>query len=404
MTDVGAPAGSGVAQAHGRGRFGIFWVALWAVFLVEPLSVAWDRRATAQGLAGIAVTLAFGTWYVGFFVVVRRRRMQNGWLPERPAVAAGGVVVALLLAVADSALLGQIGDTAAVYVGVMLVMSSRGVGSIVLGSVHAGLWYLSGFVVPGWHADNGLLLGTLTAMLAVFGFQQMMIGNARLRDAQEENQRLAISEERNRFARDLHDILGHSLTVITVKAELAARLIDVDPARAKAEVVDLERLSRDALADVRRAVGGYRELTLPGELSHARTALAAAEIAADLPNSTDAVEGDLRELFAWVVREGVTNVVRHSGAAQCTVRLTATSAEVRDDGRGPGDFAGQPGHGLLGLRERAAAFGASVTTAAVEPHGFSLTVAVPDAVPSAVSAARANPAEAQRQAQRQAQR
>lgn len=377
MTDVGATASSDVPSTRGRGRVGIFWIAVWAVFLIEPFSVAWNRRAETEGLAGMAVTVAFGVWYIGFFALVRRRRMHNGWLPERPAVAAVGVAVALLLAAADCALLGQSGGTAAVYIGVMLVMTSRGLSSIVLGSVHAGLWYLSGFVVPGWTPDNGLLLSMLGAMLGVFGLQQMMIGNAKLRDAQEENQRLAIFNERNRFARDLHDILGHSLTVITVKAELAARLIDVDPARAKAEVVDLERLSRDALADVRRAVAGYRELTLPGELSHARTALDAAEIAADLPNSTDAVEGDLRELFAWAVREGVTNVVRHSGASRCTVRLTPTSAEVRDDGRGAGDFAGQPGHGLLGLRERAALLGAVVTTSGVEPHGFSLMVAVP---------------------------
>ena len=350
---------------------------MWAIFLVEPLSVGWDMRSTARGWAGMAVTVAFGVWYVGFFVIVRRRRMENGWLAERPKVAAVGVFGALLLAIADCALLGQIGDTTAVYIGVMLVMTSRGLRALALGGVNAGLWYLTGFVVPGWRADNGLLLSVLAAMFAVFGFQQMMIANVRLRDAQQENQRLAISEERNRFARDLHDILGHSLTVITVKAELAARLMDVDPARAKAEVLDLEQLSRDALADVRRAVAGYRELTLPGELSHARTALAAAEIAADLPNTTDAVEGDLRELFAWTVREGVTNVVRHSGASRCTVRLTATSAEVRDDGRGPGEHCGEPGHGLLGLRERAAALGATVTTAAVEPHGFSLLVAVP---------------------------
>ena len=110
----------------------------------------------------------------------------------------------------------------------------------------------------------------------------------------EENSRLELADERNRFARDLHDILGHSLTVITVKAELANRLIDVDPARARAEVADLERLSRDALADVRRAVQGYRELTLPGELARARTALSAAEITADLPNSTDDVEKDVK--------------------------------------------------------------------------------------------------------------
>ena len=111
--------------------------------------------------------------------------------------------------------------------------------------------------------------------------------------------------------------------MITVKAELAKKLMDVDPVRAQAEVDDLERLSRDALADVRRAVEGYRELTLPGELARARTALEAAEIEAELPNSTDDVPSDRRELFAWTIREGVTNVIRHSDAP------TARSAAPR---------------------------------------------------------------------------
>ena len=99
--------------------------------------------------------------------------------------------------------------------------------------------------------------------------------------------------------------------------------MDADPARAKAELADLERLSRDALADVRRAVEGYRDLTLPGELARARAALEAAEIRADLPNTTDEVASDLRELFAWTVREGVTNVIRHSHARSCRVALDA---------------------------------------------------------------------------------
>lgn len=370
-----------VGSGAPRGRFGVLWVALWAFFLIEPLAAAWDRRDTATGWAGMAVTVAFAAWYVGFFVVVRRRRMYTGWLPEQPSLAALGVSVALVLAVVDCLVLGQVADTTAVYVSVMLVMTSRGLRSLLMGAVHAAAWYLAGFAVTGWSPDNGLLLSLLTSMFAVFGFQQLMVGNARLRDAHEENQRLAIEEERNRFARDLHDILGHSLTVITVKAELASRLLDVDPARARAEVEDLERLSRDALADVRRAVAGYRELTLPGELAQARLALSAAQVRADLPNSTDQVQGDLRELFAWTVREGVTNVVRHAGATRCTVRLTATSAEVADDGRGPDASAGagEGSHGLLGLRERAAALGAVVTTRAVEPHGFSLLVAVPGA-------------------------
>ena len=135
----------------------------------------------------------------------------------------------------------------------------------------------------------GLVFSIVAASLAVFGIRQMMARNVDLVRAHEKNAELAVENERTRFARDLHDILGHSLTVITVKAELANRLLDVDTERARAELADLERLSRDALADVRRAVEGYRELTLPGELARARTALAAAEIEAELPNSTDEV-------------------------------------------------------------------------------------------------------------------
>ena len=136
--------------------------------------------------------------------------------------------------------------------------------------------------------------------------------------------------------------------MITVKAELAQRLLDVDPERARAEVADLERLSRDALSDVRRAVEGYRELTLPGELARARTALAAAEIDADLPNSTDEVPSEQRELFAWTVREGVTNVIRHSGAQRCTVRLTSDAGRGRSTTGAARGVRRAGGSGLLG--------------------------------------------------------
>ena len=124
--------------------------------------------------------------------------------------------------------------------------------------------------------------------------------------------------------------------MITVKAELANRLLDVDPERARSELADLERLSRDALADVRRAVEGYRELTLPGELARAREALPAADIDADLPNSTDDVPTDLRELFAWTVREGVTNVIRHSGARAARCGSSPTGSRSATTAPGPG--------------------------------------------------------------------
>ncbi|MEP6817525.1 MAG: histidine kinase, partial [Marmoricola sp.] len=113
----------------------------------------------------------------------------------------------------------------------------------------------------------------------------------------------------------------------------------------------------------------------PGELARARTALAAAEIDADLPNSTEEVPSDVRELFAWTVREGVTNVIRHSGAKRCTVRLSPEAVEVLDDGCGPTPEH-RVGSGLVGLRERASAHGGTVVTRAVEPSGYALRVAV----------------------------
>ena len=209
----------------------------------------------------------------------------------------------------------------------------------------------------------------------MWGVSQLMQRNVELVRAEEENARLAVADERNRFARDLHDILGHSLTVITVKAELANRLLDVDPERARAELADLERLSRDALADVRRAVEGYRDLTLPGELARAREALRAAEIEADLPNSADEVPSELRELFAWTVREGVTNVIRHSGASRCTVRLAASARRGPRRRRRPPGRRSPGRHGLAGLRERAAASGAVlVDPRTLDPRGFALSV------------------------------
>jgi two-component system sensor histidine kinase DesK len=185
------------------------------------------------------------------------------------------------------------------------------------------------------------------------------------------------------MARDMHDILGHSLTVITVKAELAGRLIEVDRAKAAAEIADLERLSREALADVRATIGGFREITLSRELVNARSALTAAGITPDLPGADDDVPGERRELFGWAVREGVTNVVRHSGATRCSVRVSRDHVEVEDDGCGAGDCTHAEtdragfGHGLAGLRERARAAGATMSIGHGEGgRGFRLTLDV----------------------------
>jgi len=372
----GRPLEPEVPTVVPRGRGGIVFAAVWLVFLVDSLhkawQLAWNGRDTVAGLVGLVATVGFAVAYLIAFAWVRRRRHQE-LVRVQPAQAA--LVLAGLLAIAAvvTLSLGQVGLSALVYVTVVGVACLSTPAAAALTVTLAGVALALGATVPGWSAHGGLAFSICTAGFAMWGVQQLMARNMDLLRAREQNARLAVQEERNRFARDLHDILGHSLTVITVKAELAARLFEADPDRARTELADLERLSRDALADVRRAVEGYRELTLPGELARARVALQAADIVADLPNSTDDVPSELRELFAWTVREGVTNVIRHSGARSCTVRLAADHVEIRDDGSGPVEQR-PPGHGLAGLRERAAAAGAVLLTKRLQPSGFLLQV------------------------------
>jgi two-component system sensor histidine kinase DesK len=369
------------AETDNPRRWGLVFAAVWLFYLLNPLEAAWSKRDTAAGWVGIVATVLFAAIYLGAFFMLRWRREGTPFrVTPRPAIGLAAVSVEIVLAVTICLAVGQDGTATAVYIAVLTMISLPSIWAWAVVALVAGSTYAATLLVDGWHADRGILFGILVAALAIWGISQAINRNIEVLAVREENARLALEDERNRFARDLHDILGHSLTVITVKAELAQKLFDVDPARARAEVSDLERLSRDALADVRRAVEGYRELTLPGELARARMALEAAEIEAHLPNSTDDVPSSLRELFAWTIREGVTNVVRHSGATRCTVTLSSTSAEVADDGPDP-DVAPVHGNGLLGLHERAAAVGATVVTTALHP-GFSLKVVAPGAGPA----------------------
>ncbi|WP_395695074.1 sensor histidine kinase [Nocardioides sp.] len=351
-------------------RLGPLFAGVWLFFLVDPLLTGWDHRGEVTGVVGMLATVAFAVLYMSLWIRVRNERQR---LVDNPPLRQSVPYLLGLVAI-GAVMVGCLGETglaSVVYIAVacFMVLPLRTAAACVAVLIATSLTLSA---VAGWGSQAGLVFGILAASVAIFGMRLILRRNLQLLVAEQENARLAVENERTRFARDLHDILGHSLTVITVKAELAQRLVDVDPERARAEIADLERLSRDALSDVRRAVEGYRELTLPGELARARAALAAAEIEAHLPNSADEVPTELRELFAWTVREGVTNVIRHSGARTCEVRLTSSSAEVRDDGRGA---AASPGHGsgLAGLRERAAAAGAAVVTRTLEP-GFCLEV------------------------------
>ena len=223
------------------------------------------------------------------------------------------------------------------------------------------------FAVPAIIASISLMMGA---------FARQILAVQQLRATRHELARLAVDQERSRVARDLHDILGHSLTVITVKAELAGRLVDIDPVRASQEIADLEDLARGALADVRSTVAGFRGVSIATELANARSALEAAGIRASLPASVDEVPSGLRELFGWTVREGVTNIVRHSSAANASITLGPDFVEIVDDGRGPSDAA-VDGTGLNGLRERVDATGARMAVGRTVDGGFRLKVIAP---------------------------
>jgi two-component system sensor histidine kinase DesK len=360
----------GVQSPAPVGRLGPLFAGIWLFFLINPLAEGWDHRDEWRGVLGMVSTVAFAAVYMTLWWRARADRQRLirdprlGWSLSY----VGGLVA---LGVLTVVCLGEPGIACAVYVAVACVMvfpfrvAALIVVALVVGTIALG-------ASEDWGSQVGTAFGIAAASVAVFGLRAVMSRNMDLVIAHQENARLAVDNERTRFARDLHDILGHSLTVITVKAELAQKLLDVDVERARAEIADLERLSRDALTDVRRAVEGYRDITLPGELVRARVALRAAEIDAELPNSTDDVPSELRELFAWTVREGVTNVIRHSGATHCEVRLTATRAEVIDNGSVTPSPNGH-GSGLAGLRERAADAGATVVTRDLAP-GFCLSV------------------------------
>jgi two-component system sensor histidine kinase DesK len=274
-------------------------------------------------------------------------------------------------------------------------------------------------LVGGWlsHTSPGLLLNGLVFVaipsIIVMSMARTVLATRDLRAAHEEITRLAaVTEERLRIARDLHDLLGHNLSLIALKSELAGRLIGTVPDRAAVEMHDIEHVARNALQEVREAVAGYRQPTLASELHNAREILAAAGLAYSAQSDAAVLKElapEAEATLAWAVREGVTNVIRHSRAHHCAIRVTCdeTSArvDVSDDGRrsvlpdataATGALASaRSGHGLCGLAERVEALGGHFQAGTRLEGGFRLTVSVP-MVPRAASmrASAASAAEA----------
>ncbi|MBV2353721.1 sensor histidine kinase [Streptomyces sp. J2-1] len=252
-------------------------------------------------------------------------------------------------------------------------------------------------LVTGWREGWGdsINIGYATFLSSMVTAAILGLSEAvrELRAAREELARRAVEKERLRFSRDLHDLLGHTLSVIVVKSEAARRLADRDLDAALAQIADIESVGRQALTEIREAVTGYREGSLATELTRARSALSAASIEPVVRQSGVPLTPRTEALLGWVVREAVTNAVRHSSATRCEISVDCSAERARltvtDNGSGvtvsrpPGDGIG--GTGLKGLTERLAAASGSLTAVPGPRGGFTVTAELPTEPPEEVA-------------------
>ncbi|HET9820031.1 MAG TPA: sensor histidine kinase [Rhodanobacteraceae bacterium] len=217
--------------------------------------------------------------------------------------------------------------------------------------------------------------------------------NADLRLSHEEIRRLAATAERERIGRDLHDLLGHTLSMVTLKSELAGRLIERDPTAARREISDVERVARDALSQVRSAVSGIRAAALVSEFASARLLLETAGVQMEYWRGGRELPADIETCLALVLREAVTNIQRHARANRVEVTVIAGEERVlmriRDDGRGG---VNARGNGLTGMGERIVARGGELAIESPRGRGTSIEVSLPLPVAPAREIGRAAPA------------
>jgi two-component system, NarL family, sensor histidine kinase DesK len=339
-----------------------------AGMLVYPGIAAATIHLYSSGVAaivGYVLVAAFSGCYVAVMFSAARGSRRRVWVLL--AVMTLLFIVELWFARANAFYL------CAVVVSVAVLPLRRRVLPLVVVAVAACL--VVPLLTPSWRSGPAWTQAVMVlfTVLLWFAFSEIARANQMLVETRAEVARLASEAERNRIARDLHDLVGHSLTAITVKSNLARQLAAKEGSPALREITEVEQLSRQALADVRAAVSGYREVTLAGELARARELLRASGIAADVPSATEPIDPATQELFGWVVREGITNVVRHARASRCTIAISATAVEICDDGTATH---AADGNGLTGLRERAAGAGAFLEAGPTPPQGWRLRVAL----------------------------
>lgn len=360
------------SKSSPAGPFARRWIpgaALGTSFLLFPaVNIVTSHQILIWQAVGLLVVVATGALYV--FAVPS----AITW----PAGKQLGLLLTMLLA---SALAWPVigSDIAAlwIYIGMMAgaTLSMRATCGVI--GILAGGMLMLPFID---HRETPWALALILVSLSVWmwAFMNNIRLTNELRQTRRELADAAVVAERERIGRDLHDILGHSLTAIAVKAGLARRMVERQTGDAVQEIAGVERLAREALADVRATASGYRKVSVDIEIAVAATVLRAAGIAAQIPSALGEVSPGARELFGYVVREAVTNVVRHSGARVCAITFGPDWVQIQDDGVGvdltnpPVGGSGLGGSGLGGLCQRVRESGGMLDVGSTPGGGFTV--------------------------------
>jgi two-component system, NarL family, sensor histidine kinase DesK len=345
------------------------------LFLVFPVAdLASGRLSASATILAVGGLAAFAAAYLRLFWILPRMA------DERRAEGLGLLAAVAVLAVVLGAALGQewLGLLVYLSVAAALTLQTRIALAGVVGATVAALAIVGGL--------DDVVLQTLLFGLLLIAVRRLMELVWELEATRDQVAALAVSEERLRLARDLHDLLGRNLSLIALKSELARKLLGRDPVAAEREVRDVEVVARESLQEARAAVLGLRRPSLASEIEAARDVLTAADIEVTV-RTGDPLPATVEPPLAFAVREATTNVLRHSRARRCDIALRSGGdravLEVRDDGIGAGDPP-ERGSGLRGLGERMAAAGGTLEAGPAPGGGFRLVAAVPIAKPRAV--------------------
>jgi two-component system sensor histidine kinase DesK len=354
-------------KRHGWAAY--IWLAYLVFLYIDPIMghAGWKEWSLT-----ILATVVFLALYFSLFWMKRPRSLWH---------IAGMVVVGLALAPINAGA-ATFFIFAAAFIPFCVPTERSAIafmaGVVALAAIEKQIFHLSGWFLF-YAGGMSLMVGGSNIY-----FAQRNRALAKLRMANDEIEHLAKVAERERIARDLHDVLGHTLSVITLKSELAGKLIDRDPQRAGKEIREVEQISRQALSEVRDAIRGYRSQGLAAELAQAKATLETAGIAVKFETSRVPLPALQEGVLSMAVREAVTNVVRHAQARTCTLRLEqqdgSCQLKIEDDGRGGIQ---NEGNGLRGMRERVEMLGGTLHRDSQSGTKLTITVPLKEVTPKA---------------------